>query len=47
MTKLVSFYCDNCGGGIFYILKLDGKMFLLCKYCAFISDPEAKEAVLS
>lgn len=42
--KIDSFYCDNCGGGLFYVLVIENKnILLLCKNCALISEINEKQ----
>jgi len=43
MTRLDTFFCEGCGAGIFYVLKLNGQYFLLCFNCGLISNMEEKE----
>jgi len=43
-VKVDSFYCDNCGGGLFYVLLVEENILLLCRSCAMISEIEKKEA---
>jgi len=39
MAKIDSFFCDECGSGVFYVLSTeDNKILLLCRNCAVISE---------
>jgi hypothetical protein len=40
MKKLTSFFCDNCGCTVYYLIAADKQIHIMCKHCAQLTTIE-------